>query len=38
MDWINATILKLIVDSPYGQANIRRFRAWYRERGIDADV
>jgi len=38
LSWINAAILKLIVGSPYGRTNIRRFAAWYRERGIDADV
>ena len=36
--WINAAILKLIVGSPFGRANLRRFSAWYRARGIDADV
>jgi aspartyl/asparaginyl beta-hydroxylase (cupin superfamily) len=38
LSWINEAVLKLIVGSPYGRANIRRFAAWYRERGIDADV
>lgn len=38
MDWINDRILKLIVGSPFGRANVARFRAWYRARGIDADV
>lgn len=38
MDWINNGILQMIVGSPFGRANIARFKAWYRARGIDADV
>jgi aspartyl/asparaginyl beta-hydroxylase (cupin superfamily) len=38
MGWINDRILKWIVGSPFGRANIARFKAWYRARGIDADV
>lgn len=38
LSWINGAILRLIVGSPYGRANIRRFAAWYKARGIDADV
>ena len=38
LSWINGAILRLIVGSPYGRKNIRRFAAWYKARGIDADV
>lgn len=38
LDWLNDRILKWIVGSPFGRANIARFKAWYRARGIDADL
>lgn len=38
LSWINAAILRLIVGSPFGRAYVRRFAAWYRRHGIEADV
>ncbi len=38
LSWINEAVLRLIVGSPFGRAYVRRFAAWYRAHGIEADV
>lgn len=38
ISWLNELVMRLILWSPYGRATVRRFRRWYEERGIVADV
>jgi beta-hydroxylase len=38
MAWINALVMRLIRYSPYARSTAERFRRWYEQRGIAADV
>ena len=38
VSWLNEFVMRLILWSPYGRATVKRFRRWYEERGIVADV
>ena len=38
VSWLNECVMRLILWSPYGRATVKRFRRWYEERGVVADV
>jgi aspartyl/asparaginyl beta-hydroxylase (cupin superfamily) len=38
VSWLNELVMRLIRSSPYARAYAKRFRRWYEERGIVADV
>ena len=38
VSWLNELVMRLIRWSPYARITARRFRRWYEERGIVADV
>jgi aspartyl/asparaginyl beta-hydroxylase (cupin superfamily) len=38
MSWINEAVMRLIRYSPYARGTAERFRRWYEQRGIAADV
>lgn len=38
VSWLNEMVMSLIRRSPYARGMVKRFRRWYEERGIVADV